>query len=197
MLPSCAGNTQAVLVHQLSKHSTQNPFRKNRGRVVRVLFHPLKPFLFVATQNHVRVYNLAQQALAKKLIGGSGSITSMAIHPTGDHVIVGAEVRDPHAWIWSSCKWVEWQVCVDKTLQSMGFLLQLGHSPISHCCHVCPKLTFMICCVLHWHAAAAGCCCYKHTVFSRFMPSYSCWRGVSNHLGSCVSYNIHIDVTVQ
>lgn len=86
------GNTQAVLVHQLSKHTTQNPFRKNRGRVVRVLFHPLKPFLFVATQNHVRVYNLAQQALAKKLIGGSGSITSMAIHPGGDHVIVGSEV---------------------------------------------------------------------------------------------------------
>lgn len=81
-----------MLVHQLSKHTTQNPFRKNRGRVVRVLFHPLKPFLFVATQNHVRVYNLAQQALAKKLIGGSGSITSMAIHPGGDHVIVGAEV---------------------------------------------------------------------------------------------------------
>lgn len=87
-----AGNTQAVLVHQLSKHTTQNPFRKNRGRVVRVLFHPLKPFLFVATQNHVRVYNLAQQALAKKLIGGSGSITSMAIHPGGDHVIIGSEV---------------------------------------------------------------------------------------------------------
>ena len=92
LFDGCAGNTQAVLVHQLSKHTTQNPFRKNRGRVVRVLFHPLKPFLFVATQNHVRVYNLAQQALAKKLIGGSGSITSMAIHPGGDHVIVGSEV---------------------------------------------------------------------------------------------------------
>ncbi len=92
-LCDCAGNTQAVLVHQLSKHITQNPFRKNRGRVVRVLFHPLKPFLFVATQNHVRVYNLAQQALAKKLIGGSGSITSMAVHPGGDHVIVGSEVN--------------------------------------------------------------------------------------------------------
>lgn len=88
-----AGNTQAVLVHQLSKHTTQNPFRKNRGRVVRVLFHPLKPFLFLATQNHIRVYNLAQQGLAKKLVGGSGGITSMAIHPGGDHVIVGSEVR--------------------------------------------------------------------------------------------------------
>lgn len=39
----------------------------------------------------VRVYNLAKQALAKKLVGGSGSITSMAVHPSGDHLIVGSE----------------------------------------------------------------------------------------------------------
>ncbi|KAF5827641.1 NUC169 domain-containing protein [Dunaliella salina] len=56
-----AGNTQAVLVHQLSKGATQNPFRKNRGRVQRVAFHPTKPFFFVASQNHVRIYNLAKQ----------------------------------------------------------------------------------------------------------------------------------------
>ena len=85
------GNTQSVLVHQLSKRATQNPFRKSKGRVTRVLFHPSKPFFFLATQNSVRVYNLAKQELAKKLLGGSGSITSMAIHPSGDHVIVGAE----------------------------------------------------------------------------------------------------------
>ena len=41
------------MVHQLSKRQTQNPFRKNRGRVTRVLFHPTKPFFFVATQQHV------------------------------------------------------------------------------------------------------------------------------------------------
>mmetsp|Transcript_31118 Transcript_31118/g.69148 ORF Transcript_31118/g.69148 Transcript_31118/m.69148 type:complete len:730 (-) Transcript_31118:537-2726(-) len=85
------GNTQAVLVHQLSKRVTQNPFRKNRGRVQRVAFHPTKPFFFVATQNHVRIYNLAKQALSKKLIGGSGTITCLAVHPSGDHVIVGSE----------------------------------------------------------------------------------------------------------
>lgn len=28
------------MVHQLSKKATQNPFRKNKGRVVRALFHP-------------------------------------------------------------------------------------------------------------------------------------------------------------
>jgi ribosome biogenesis protein ERB1 len=50
-----------VLVHQLSHFATQNPFRKNRGRVMRVAFHPAKPFFFVATQNTVRIYNLAKQ----------------------------------------------------------------------------------------------------------------------------------------
>jgi hypothetical protein len=162
---------QSVLVHQLSRFATQNPFRKNRGRVMRVAFHPAKPFFFVATQNAVRIYNLAKQvsssellvgvclastffwadmqewsssrgkcscalvapllgprhkcssavaaavrlgpghehrgetlpainllllllllqALAKKLLGGSGVISSMAIHPSGDHVILGSE----------------------------------------------------------------------------------------------------------
>jgi hypothetical protein len=52
---------QSVLVHQLSRFATQNPFRKNRGRVMRVAFHPAKPFFFVATQNTVRIYNLAKQ----------------------------------------------------------------------------------------------------------------------------------------
>lgn len=85
------GATQSVLVHQLSKRATQNPFRRNRGRATRCLFHPTKPFFFVATQNHVRVYNLAKQALAKKLIGGSGVISCMAVHPGGDHVLVGSD----------------------------------------------------------------------------------------------------------
>ena len=174
-MPSCTpppphthtpwNSPQAVLVHQLSRGATQNPFRKNRGRVVRVLFHPTKSFFFVATQQNVsdgggggwggarrrrrraqavgggqgfrgckaaaergktthqacaplpacrsplqfthtpavsaprlqvRVYNLAKQALAKKLVAGSGVITSMAVHPTGDHLIVGAE--DKRLW---------------------------------------------------------------------------------------------------
>ena len=87
------GNTKAVLVHQLSKGHSQNPFRKNKGIVTRALFHPTKPFFFVATQQAVRVYNLAKQSLAKKLISGSGVITSMSIHPSGDHVILGGEDR--------------------------------------------------------------------------------------------------------
>ena len=78
------------MIHQLSKQATQNPFRKNRGRVSRVLFHPSKPFLLVATEHHVRVYNLVKQALARKLVGSSGGFTCLAIHSSGDHVLAGA-----------------------------------------------------------------------------------------------------------
>ena len=80
---------QAVMIHQLSKQATQNPFRKNRGRVSRVLFHPSKAFLLVATEHHVRVYNLVKQALARKLVGSSGGFTCLAIHSSGDHVLAG------------------------------------------------------------------------------------------------------------
>lgn len=90
---------QSVLVHQLSKGASQNPFRKNRGRVVRVAFHPRQPFFFVATQNAVRIYNLAKQALAKKLVGGGGVITCISVHPSGDHVIVGSEDKRLAWWV--------------------------------------------------------------------------------------------------
>lgn len=36
-----------------------------------VLFHPTKPFFFVATQTKIRIYNLAKQSLIKKLQGSS------------------------------------------------------------------------------------------------------------------------------
>jgi ribosome biogenesis protein ERB1 len=44
----------------------------------------------------VRVYNLAKQALAKKLVAGGGVVTCMAVHPSGDHLIVGSE--DKRLW---------------------------------------------------------------------------------------------------
>lgn len=65
------------------------------------LFHPLRPYLFVAvrfcllyftltepnlryylqTQRHVRVYNLLKQELTKKLMTGAKWISSIAVHP--------------------------------------------------------------------------------------------------------------------
>ncbi len=71
-----------MLVHQLSKRSSQNPFKKNRGRVQRVAFHPTKPFFFVATQNHVRIYNLAKQVRGRFdiMVCGFGDLTGFIRH---------------------------------------------------------------------------------------------------------------------
>ena len=81
----------SVVVHQLSKHSSQNPFRKNRGRITTTSFHPTQPLFLVATQNNVRIYNLAKQSLVKKLLAGGGVISSLSVHSSGDHVLVGTE----------------------------------------------------------------------------------------------------------
>ena len=83
------GQNRSVLIHQLSKWRSQVPFSKAKGLVQCVLFHPIRPFLFVATQRHVRIYNLSKQELSKKLMTGAKWISSLAIHPKGDNVLVG------------------------------------------------------------------------------------------------------------
>lgn len=72
-----------VLIHQASKRWSQAPFRQSKGQVQRVLFHPLRPFFFVATQRFVRVYNLLKQELTKKLLTNCQWVSSMAVHPGG------------------------------------------------------------------------------------------------------------------
>lgn len=79
-----------VLIHQISKRRSQNPFSKNKGLVQCVSFHPIRPYFFVATQRSVRVYNLIKQELTKKLTANCKWISSMAIHPGGDNVICGS-----------------------------------------------------------------------------------------------------------
>ena len=88
---SDAGST-AVLVHQLTRHRSQAPFRKaSKGSAVqKVVFHPFRPQLFVATQRYVRIYDLAAQQLVKTLLTGLKWISSLDIHPAGDNLIVGS-----------------------------------------------------------------------------------------------------------
>ena len=81
----------AVLIHQLNKANSQQPFSKAKGgEVQNAMFHPTKPFLFVATKQHIRVYHLVKQAMVKRLITGCKWISSMAIHSSGDHIIAGS-----------------------------------------------------------------------------------------------------------
>ncbi|GAA5820298.1 hypothetical protein JCM11251_005563 [Rhodosporidiobolus azoricus] len=84
---------RSVLIHQLSKHHTQAPFAKLKGEVQRVQFHPGRPQFFVATQRHVRIYDLMKQQLVKTLNPGLKWISSLDIHPLGDNLLVGSYDR--------------------------------------------------------------------------------------------------------
>lgn len=87
------GQNRSVLISQLSKRRSQLPFTKSKGLVQCVLFHPTKPYLFVATQRHVRIYDLVKQALIKKLLTNSKWISSMAVHMGGDNLLVATYDR--------------------------------------------------------------------------------------------------------
>ncbi|CAK6979781.1 ribosome biogenesis protein bop1 isoform X1 [Scomber scombrus] len=89
VMPDHSSHLQ-VFIHQMSKRRSQNPFRKNKGLVQCVSFHPIRPYFFVATQRSVRIYNLVKQEMTKKLQANSKWISSMAVHPGGDHVICGS-----------------------------------------------------------------------------------------------------------
>lgn len=45
------GANRSVLIHQMSTRRSQLPFAKSKGLVQSVLFHPIRPFLFVAVNN--------------------------------------------------------------------------------------------------------------------------------------------------
>lgn len=88
---SPAAGAAAVLIHQLSRAASQQPFGKTKGGETQLsCFHPHKPFLLVATREHVRVYHLVKQIMVKRLVSGCRHISSMDVHASGDHVILGS-----------------------------------------------------------------------------------------------------------
>ncbi|KAL8904451.1 MAG: hypothetical protein Q9207_003249, partial [Kuettlingeria erythrocarpa] len=87
---SPSGQTSAVAIHTLSKHLTQQPFRRLRGLPQSARFHPSKPIFFVATQRTIRSYDLAKQELLKIIQPGARWISSFDVHPLGDNLIVGS-----------------------------------------------------------------------------------------------------------
>jgi len=85
----CPGaGPKTVLIHQLSGARTQAPFKKGKGRVEAISFHPTKPFFVLASQRVVRVYNLVRQKMFKKLQANVKWISSVDVHPGGDNIIV-------------------------------------------------------------------------------------------------------------
>lgn len=75
---------------QISKGKTQYPFSKSPGLVQCVMFHPSRPFLFVVTQQHVKIFHLVEQSLVKKLLSGCKWLSCADVHSSGDHIVLGS-----------------------------------------------------------------------------------------------------------
>ncbi|OTA02175.1 eukaryotic ribosome biogenesis protein [Trichoderma parareesei] len=90
---SPSGQRSSVVIHTLSKHLSQVPFRKLPGLAQTAQFHPSRPYFFVATQRMIRCYDLQRQELVKVVQPGARWISSMDIHPGGDNLIVGSYDR--------------------------------------------------------------------------------------------------------
>jgi len=90
---SPVATSRAVMVHRLSSAASQLPFSKNKGLVQKVQFHPSKPLFIVCTQRSVKLYNLSAGKLVRTLQSTSKWISSVAIHPKGEHILVGGYDR--------------------------------------------------------------------------------------------------------
>ncbi|VDK45946.1 unnamed protein product [Anisakis simplex] len=88
----------AIHIHQLSKCKSQAPFKKMKGTITGVLFHPREPLLFVMTQRHIRIYDLAKCQLKKKIMSGSRWLSCMQTDVHGENLFVGGLDRT-FSWI--------------------------------------------------------------------------------------------------
>ena len=78
-----------VMIHRVSKRSSQRIFRQQKTPIRAALFHPNRPVMFICTAAYVYLYDLQRQCLVKKLVAGGNSVTCIAAHAGGDNVIVG------------------------------------------------------------------------------------------------------------
>jgi ribosome biogenesis protein ERB1 len=91
LVPDSASSAGIILIHQLTKGQTQMPFKKNKGLVQKVLFHPSKPIFIIATQRYVKIYDLQKQVMTKRLMAGVKWISSMDVHPkNSENIIIGS-----------------------------------------------------------------------------------------------------------
>jgi len=82
------------IIHALNQQKSMRPFAKLKGgHVQSCAFHPSNPHFLVATKTGVRIYDLQKQQPLKHLVSGAKWISSISVHPTGDHVVCGSYDR--------------------------------------------------------------------------------------------------------
>lgn len=84
----------AVVVHRVSSRKSQRLHVSTRaGPVQAAAFHPTRPVIVVATQRTVRIYDVSAnrtRSLIKKLEPNMRWVSTVAVHPSGDHILAGS-----------------------------------------------------------------------------------------------------------
>ncbi|KAI6174986.1 Ribosome biogenesis protein BOP1-like protein [Aphelenchoides bicaudatus] len=93
-----SSSAKTIYVHRISTSKSQKPFNKSKGSVQQVLFHPTKPQFFIATKQHIRLYDLSKCALLKKIFTGTKWLSSIHLDASGNNIFVGGLDR-VFSWI--------------------------------------------------------------------------------------------------
>lgn len=80
-----------ICVHQVSTKISQRLFIEGNKTISKTMFHPLKPYLLIASKEHIIVYDLKVQQIFRKFAFEFTRVTTMDLHPSGEHFLVGCE----------------------------------------------------------------------------------------------------------
>mmetsp|Transcript_12091 Transcript_12091/g.46933 ORF Transcript_12091/g.46933 Transcript_12091/m.46933 type:complete len:209 (-) Transcript_12091:1149-1775(-) len=73
-----------VMIHRMSRRTSQLIFRDQKFPIQSAMFHPYRPFMLICTRTCVYLYDLNEQSLIKKLSSGNQTLSCMAVHPGGN-----------------------------------------------------------------------------------------------------------------
>jgi len=83
--------SQSVILHEITRKTSFAIFKALDTKIIRVIFHPSKPLIFMATEKEILIHDLIKKGIVRKLFSNCCSLTSLAIHPLGHHLITGSE----------------------------------------------------------------------------------------------------------
>ena len=83
---------------------------QSTGGAKHVIFHPLKPYLVVAGTSHIAIFDLKSQTRVKTLNSNSNTLSSVAVHPSGDGMhVVASSLDNKVIWFDSEVRDKPWK----------------------------------------------------------------------------------------
>lgn len=84
------GQSRQVFIYNTHTWEYRTPITSAKSYIQCVQFHPTKPRFFVATQHHIIAFDLVERHKLFQLKPFVQWVSSIAIHPSGDHVLAGS-----------------------------------------------------------------------------------------------------------